>query len=157
MYQPLPWQIQCVTQSRRTSRDSDVSAALSRRGQLVWRRGLVCWPLCSPRPFSGSGVAAWGTCCTQSVLPGCLTRLCWHWVALDWYVWEVGCLACMELQRGQGSVQSSNKEQQTSVNQTVCLEQKVWAWGRDLFFPLKGREWGNSGRQGTLENVGWCL
>lgn len=27
VYQPLPWQIQCVSQSRRTSRDSEVRAA----------------------------------------------------------------------------------------------------------------------------------
>uniref|UniRef100_A0A672V8S8 Uncharacterized protein n=1 Tax=Strigops habroptila TaxID=2489341 RepID=A0A672V8S8_STRHB len=28
VYQPLPWQIQCVTQSRRTSRDSEVRAGV---------------------------------------------------------------------------------------------------------------------------------
>lgn len=42
VYQPLPWQIQCVTQSRRTSRDSEVSAACLVSGG--WERGLVCWP-----------------------------------------------------------------------------------------------------------------
>lgn len=32
VYQPLPWQVQCVTQSRRTSRDSEVRAAVGARG-----------------------------------------------------------------------------------------------------------------------------
>lgn len=40
VYQPLPWQIQCVTQSRRTSRDSEVSAAcLGSSPRVVGREG----------------------------------------------------------------------------------------------------------------------
>lgn len=36
VYQPLPWQIQCVTQSRRSSRDSEVRAGIA----VLWHQGM---------------------------------------------------------------------------------------------------------------------
>ncbi|KAJ7304924.1 hypothetical protein JRQ81_010599 [Phrynocephalus forsythii] len=56
VHQPLPWQVQCVTQSRRTSRDSE-KGGRSRHNSLygiTGRKGGEASPAPSPVPSSGA-------------------------------------------------------------------------------------------------------